>query len=488
MNTSEELKRELAGLLAEKEERQRYHAISKFFPDKGPYRRELYKKHIEFINKGVNHSQRAFIAGNRTGKSVTGAYETSTHLTGEYPKWWKGKKFKNAVNAWAASVSNEATKNIIQQELLGNPMDIGSGMIPKDKIVRIVKKSGVTDAIETVYVQHVSGGISRLDFKSYEQGRSTFQGTKKQVIWLDEEPTDQGIYTECLTRTAGGEGEEGIMYCTFTPLFGLSDVVKSFLPDGKIPENGEVPDAPYKFVTQVSWDEVPHISEQWKKETLATYSEYEKDARSAGRPALGSGAIYPYAEAEITVEPFEIPIWWPRAYGVEIRWDKVCALWGAKDPTTDTIYLYSEYFQGKEPPIIHSAGIRAKGKWIPGVTQFSADKRGKDDGLMLIDAYEKEGLDLHLAGKTVDTGIYTIGQLFATGKLKVFHSLRNFFSQFRTYCRDMNGQIIKKDDNLMDALRYLITDGMSIAECPPDPDEYEPRSIQLTGKSKITGY
>jgi hypothetical protein len=39
------------------------------YPDDGPLRRELYPKHAEFFAAGAAHDERAFIGGNRTGKS-----------------------------------------------------------------------------------------------------------------------------------------------------------------------------------------------------------------------------------------------------------------------------------------------------------------------------------------------------------------------------------------------------------------------------------
>jgi len=47
----------------------------------------------------------------------------------------------------------------------------------------------------------------------------------------------------------------------------------------------------------------------------------------------------------------------------------------------------------------------------------------------------------------------------SAGKLKVFRSLGNWLSEFRLYQRDKNGQIIKANDHLMDAMRYLIMTG-----------------------------
>jgi phage terminase large subunit-like protein len=481
-------KQELARLLKEKQYRQHYNKFDTYFPDEGRYRRELYSKHVAFMNAGKDFLQRAFVAGNRTGKTFTGSYEMTCHLTGIYPHWWQGRRFEEPISAWAASVSNEATKNIIQFELLGPSTDLGSGMIPK-KLVdrsRIIKKSGVSEAIETIYIPHVSGGFSRLDFKSYEQGRNTFQGTKKQVIWLDEEPTDRGIFTECLTRTMDKDNP-GIIFCTFTPLYGLSDVVLSFLPDGKFPDNGVDPRNPYRYVTQVSWDEVPHLSQRQKDEILASYTQYERDARMKGIPSLGSGAIFPITEDRITVDAFEVPVWWPKVFSMEVRWNETAVLWGAIEPSTSRIYLYSEQLFASEPIPVQASGIKRRGAWIPGVTNIQSDSRNAADGMNMLGLYLDEGVNLGTAQSNQESGIYDIRQMLQTGHLKVFSTLTDWLSQYRTYRRDEQGHIINKKNNFMDATRYLITTGIYYATVAPDEDAPSYRPAKA-GMSKVTGY
>ena len=71
------------------------------FPDQGPYRRELYPRHVEFLAAGATFRERLFMAANRTGKTETGAYEMACHLTGRYPDWWQGRRFSEPINAWA---------------------------------------------------------------------------------------------------------------------------------------------------------------------------------------------------------------------------------------------------------------------------------------------------------------------------------------------------------------------------------------------------
>lgn len=166
------------------------------------------------------------MAANRVGKTEgVGAYELTVHLTGKYPDWWEGRRFDGPITAWAAGDTSQTTRDILQEKLLGPRHDQGIGMIPADSIVRVTAKPGVPDAVETITIRHISGGQSELTLKNYEQGRSSFQGTGRHVIWLDEE-CDMGIYTECLLRTMT---TDGLVMCTFTPLLGMSEVVRYFL-------------------------------------------------------------------------------------------------------------------------------------------------------------------------------------------------------------------------------------------------------------------
>lgn len=225
---------ELLEALEEQKRRESRRKLFSMFPDTGELRRELYVKHLEFFRVGAQYRERCLMAGNRVGKSEAGGYEMALHLTGNYPDWWEGRRFDNPVRAWASGKTNETTRDIVQAKLLGeitgkgtiNKGVSGTGIIPGDNIGAITWKQGVPDLADTVSIKHVSGGLSRLGFKSYQQGRGSFEGTEQDVIWLDEEPPAD-IYGECLIRTAT---TNGIVYLTFTPLEGMSETVMSFLP------------------------------------------------------------------------------------------------------------------------------------------------------------------------------------------------------------------------------------------------------------------
>lgn len=214
-------------LLAEIERKGKENRIRSLFPDSGPFRRELYPKHLQFFEAGLTHQERCMMAGNRVGKTVVGGFETTLHLTGRYPDWWPGYRFKHPIEAWAAGDTSETTRDIVQAALMGPLGEVGTGLIPRADIVgEPTKRMGVAGAMDSGRIRHVSGGESLLGFKSYDQGRKKFQGTAKHLIFLDEEPPAD-VYDECLMRLMT---TNGLMLCTFTPLEGLTEVSLRFLP------------------------------------------------------------------------------------------------------------------------------------------------------------------------------------------------------------------------------------------------------------------
>lgn len=464
MNREEKF--ELLSLIEEKERRRKYGLFDTYFPEKGPLRRELYKKHLEFFEAGKFFEERLALAANRIGKTETmGGYELVCHLTGIYPKWWNGRRFNKPIESWAAGKTGQTVRDIIQKKLLGPKNDIGTGLIKKDLIVDTRPRSGIPDAVDTIYIKHVSGGISELGLKSYDQGRQSFEGTKKDVVWLDEEcPLD--IYTECLLRTTdttGKSNNNGIVMLTFTPLMGMTEVVLQFLPGGEIKE---VKDGP-KFVLMATWDDVPHLTEETKAKLLASIPPFQRDARSKGVPQLGAGAIYPVSESDIIVDDFEIPAHWPRAYGMDVGWNRTAGLWFALDRETDIVYFYSEHYMGQAEPVVHAHSFKARGEWIPGVIDPASRGRNQKDGEQLMQSYINLGLKIDVAFNGVESGIYEVWQRMASGKLKVFKSLGNFKTELRLYRRDEKGHIVKANDHLMDCMRYAIMSGIEVAKTKP---------------------
>ena len=160
------------------------------------------------------------MAGNRVGKTLCGAAELAMHLTGQYPDWWTGKRFDKPIRAWAAGVTNESARDVVQEKLIGPPhrrAEWGQGLIPKDTLGEVSMARGTADLIDTISVLHVTGGYSMLQFKSYSEGRTKWQGVGLEVVWLDEEAPED-LYFEALTRTNETNG--------------VTNVVRMFLHEG----------------------------------------------------------------------------------------------------------------------------------------------------------------------------------------------------------------------------------------------------------------
>lgn len=481
-------------LLEELEKRLKYNKLDSLFPDDGRYARANYPKQLRFFEAGNHFKQRLLAGGNRVGKTLSGGVEMTYHLTGLYPKWWKGKKFLNPIKAWAVGKSNQVVKEVMQDCLLGPITDMGSGLIPEHLIIDTTRKAGVANTIEMVQVQHVSGGVSELIFKSYEQGRGDFQGTKKQVIWMDEEPRDYGIFEECLMRTMD-DISPGIIYITFTPLLGLTPLVRSFLNGGRFSDNGTNPTDSAKFAIQVTWEDIPHLSVEQKDEMKNSIAPHLRDARTKGIPSLGAGAVYPFSEDDIMVKPFEIPYYWPKAYGFDVGVKRTAAIWTAFDPDSGIYYLYSEHYLGNlEKGInvvpIHADALKARGAWIPGVIDTSALRANEIDGTVIYEQYVDQGLNLEMANKAVEAGVLKICQMFAAGRIKVFNTCQNWLQEFRTYSRDeKTGKIAEKqEDHLMDAMRYLFMACPDVLQLEPDPDAYRTYIHAKNDMDSITGY
>jgi hypothetical protein len=205
---------------------------------------------------------------------------------------------------------------------------------------------------------------------------------------------------------------------------------------------------------QAGWSHVPHLKQTDIDDMAKSISPHLVDARMNGNPSLGAGAIYPVPEEDFVIDPFQIPPWFPRMYGMDVGWNKTAAIWIAHDRDTDIIYAYSEHYRGEAEPPIHSKGIQLRGKWIPGVIDTAARGRSQIDGKDLWKLYIAEGLILHKANKSIESGLLETLDRLSTGRLKIFRTLQHTLSEIRLYRRDEKGRVVKKNDHLMDAMRY----------------------------------
>lgn len=224
----ERLSKLLKGSEPELSVREKYNKLALYEP---------YPKQKEFHSAGADYDERLLMAANQVGKTLAGSFEWAMHLTGRYPDWWKGHVFNGPVRLWAAGVTAESTRDTVQRILIGPPQlkdTWGTGAIPKVCLKDCAPARSLADALDTVVVKWGGDGDkgaqeSILAFKSYERGREKWQGETLNGVWFDEEPP-LDIYSEGRTRC---QAQGGIVIITFTPLKGMSDVVRLFVSDAE---------------------------------------------------------------------------------------------------------------------------------------------------------------------------------------------------------------------------------------------------------------
>ena len=436
----------LAELVIEYQRREKRNRFLTLFADKS-----LYPKHNLFFKMGKAFKQRLFMAGNRTGKTTAALCEVVMHMTGIYPNDWEGHRFDRAPEFWIVGRDSKTIKDTLQPMLLGKVGEPGTGLIPDDLLdsESMTQATVMSSGIDAFRVRHSSGGWSYAQFRSAQAGRAAFQGTERSILIDEECPRD--VYEECLLRTMTGGN---IMMLSFTPLFGLTDLIQTFYNGVFVAGDHDL--GHRKFVIQTTMDECPHLSPQDIEEILASCHPSQREARRNGVPELGAGFIYPVPEEFITVEPFEIPQHYKRLYGMDVGWKNTAACWIAVDPDTNTKYVYAEYKRGEVEPTIHTQAIKTKGNWIPGIIDSAANGSGQADGKKLKEMYEELGLKLENANKAVEAGLFTCYDGLSRGEIKVFSNCTEFLKEYRQYKRDKNGKVKKENDHIMDAFRYGI--------------------------------
>lgn len=487
----------LAELTEALKAKHKYRLLDFVFPTTGLYRRELYTKALEFFKAGANHQFRMLGGANGTGKSYNGAVELAFHITGEYPSWWEGKTQDRPKLWWIVTESPNMFASALQKLLLGpslNEEDLGTGLIPKEQIVGTMAWSGAGGVVRQIEVRHKKGHIVTLEIKSFDQDRSKLQGSTIDGVLFDEEPP-LDVYTESVFRLRSSPTKPaGISLLLFTPLKGLTDVVLAYLKDGKYPPNGEHPDNKNKYVVRIEMDEVPHMSAETKQMYLDECPPSELEARTKGFPAMGSGKIYPYLESQVFVKPFQIPDYWPRAFALDFGHHCTAALWGAKDPHTNVLYIYDEYYHERhETAQIHTLNIQARGKWIRGICDPSGGGR-QDDGRQLKDIFRSHGLDLIEGENAFIPGITRNCNMFQNGTLKIFETLEHTKQEYRLYrfdTKNPNEPARNQKDHAMDTLKYLTSkfDWAAISKSDFEyPEDNNPRDRKSSHRDKDTGY
>lgn len=413
-----------------------------------------YPKQLEFHAAGKDYRERLLMAGNQLGKTLSAGAECAMHLTGRYPSWWNGYTFDRPINMWASGITGESTRDNPQRILHGLLGQAGTGMIPKDALKEVTNKRGIPNAIDTIVVKYGGGGDvqakeSLCAFKSNDQGREKWQGPTLDLVWFDEEH-DEDVYTEGVTRT---NVVMGPILFTFTPLKGMTSVVKRYLID----------QVSGTHVTNMTIDDVEHYTPEQREAIIASYPSHEREARAKGIPTMGSGRVFPIEEEYIKIAPFEIPSHWTQLCGIDFGWDHPSAgIRMAWDRDNDILYVINCYRARENTPAMFASAVRPWGDWLKWAWPHDGLQHDKGSGEQLAVQYRQNGLSMLPERATFDdgsngleAGVAEMLDRMQTGRLKVFSHLNDWFEEFRLYHRK-DGIIVKMNDDILSATRYAM--------------------------------
>ena len=413
--------------------------------------KKVHNKQLEF-HKCTKRNRWVF-GGNRSGKTECGAVESVWLARGNHPF----KKNKDGVSGWVVSLSKQVQRDVAQSKILH--------YLDPDWIEDIVMDSGSKDFAENGVIDHILiknefGGLSKIGFKSCDQGREKFQGTSLDFVWFDEEPP-YDIYAECKMRVFDKKGE---IFGTMTPLKGLTWVYDEIYLNEH--NNSEV------WCSQMEWADNPYLDQGEINALKSSLSEEELEARCYGKFLTHGGLVYPEFDPQIhIIEPFEIPYDWQDKISIDPGLNNpLSAHWYAVD-YDGNIYVIAEHYEAKRDITYHAEKIKEicqKLNWHFGMNgkyealiDSAANQKTLASEKSVSELFYENGIAVNpKVNKDLFTGINRVKSYLrnARGEVKlfIFKNCTNLIREIKGYSWGNGDVPTKKDDHSLDELRYYI--------------------------------
>ena len=402
--------------------------------------------------------------GNRTGKTECGAVETVWLARGNHPF----RENKKNVSGWVVSLSNQVQRDVAQSKIL-HYLD---KRFVKDIVMREGKKaSAESGVIDYILVENVFGGVSRIGFKSCDQGREKFQGTSLDFVWFDEEPPED-IYKECRMRVLD---KKGILFGTMTPLKGLTWVYEDiFLNSGNDPEIW------HEFI---SWQDNPYLDKEEIEGLKSTLSKDELESRCDGRFKTNGGMVYPeFDESVHVIEPFNVPKEWYDNISIDPGLhNPLSAHWYAED-FDGNIYVIREHYEAKQSIDYHAQKIldisrsldwhTGFGGKISALIDSAANQRTLASTKSVTELFFERGIAVNPnVNKDLFSGISVVKSYLKTAdgkaRLFIFKTCPNLIREIKGYFWGSGDVPVKRDDHALDELRYYLMSKSQSVKTPP---------------------
>ncbi len=428
------------------------------FIDKYNKGKILHKKQMEFHK--CQKRNRWIFGGNRSGKTECGAVETVWLARGIHPY----RENKNNIFIWVVSLSKQVQRDVAQSKIFHYLKPEWMEDVVMENGSKEFPQNGVVDYI---LIKNIFGGLSKIGFKSCDQGREKFQGTSLNYVWFDEEPPEE-IYRECKMRILDTKGE---IYGTMTPLKGLTWVydeiyLNSFNDD-------EV------WSISMNWDDNPYLDKKEIVNMKKSMSEEELKTRCFGNFMTVGGLVYPEFDMSIhVIDPFDIPQDWYDKISIDPGLNNpLSAHWYAVD-FDGNVYVIAEHFEAGKDVVYHSNIIKnicKKLNWkksFDGKYEALIDSAANQTTLASVKSVSELFLENGIyvnsnVNKDMYTGINRVKAYLrnANGdsRLFIFKNCVNLIREIKSYSWGKNDHPVKKDDHSLDELRYYI---MSRPETP----------------------
>ncbi len=423
--------------------------------------------------------------GNRSGKTECGAVETVWLARGIHPF----RKNKKDISCWIVSLSTQVQRDVAQSKVLS--------YLNADWIQDVVMLSGRKDSlssgvIDYILIKNIFGGVSKIGFKSCDQGREKFQGTSLDFVWFDEEPPED-IYKECKMRVFDKQGD---LFGTMTPLKGLTWVYDEIYLNSK--NDKEV------WCEEMEWADNPYLSKDEIDALTSSMSSDELDARRYGKFTANGGMVYPEFDENVNViEPFNVPTQW---------YDNISIDPGLNNPLSchfyavdydNNIYVIAEHFEAKKGIEYHANAIKnicEKLNWpktnsgyIYALIDSAANQKTLASEKSVTELFYDYKIQVNpKVNKDLFTGIQRVKIYLkdAQGKSKlfIFKTCTNLIRELKSYFWGNADHPIKKDDHCLDELRYYIMSRPENIRPKSQKTEIQKDKEKLIRKMKMASY
>lgn len=312
---------------------------------------------------------------------------------------------------------------------------------------------------------------SWFQFMTTEQDIDKFSGAALHRVHYDEEPGGihgEKIRQENLLRLLDYNGEEVF---TMTPLLGVSwvhDVIWEPVANARVVEGYYASDD--IAVVQVDMDENPHLNQISKERILSGLTEEERAARKSGKFIHFQGLVYEeFEESKHVVETVSRE----QLKGQDIRVgidpgiETTAVVFCAFDRDNAMLVFDELYLHGNDAvPEVAAHRIKTVCKaWGVKPSYYMIDPSARNRSLVNAEqvsgAYYRAGIMTHPGQNALEAGVFEMKRrlqhdptaLVVSGKCRHWlWECKRYRQQPRT---DGEFGVIRKDNHLMDATRYV---------------------------------